>query len=96
MRNIALYSVCIKVSFADRNCYGDLRAKKMAICIFGIRILMNVLPEKERNTKHQQISQCHATTEDRRSTSFCSLHGQLSQGRMVNFPAFIASKSFDL
>ena len=27
----------------------------MAICIFGIRILMNVLPEKERNTKHQQI-----------------------------------------
>ena len=37
------------------------------------------------------------TTEDGRSTSgVCSLYGQLSQGRMANFPAFIASKSFDL
>ena len=35
-------------------------------------------------------------TEDGRSTSVCSLYGQLSQGRMDDFPAFIASKSFDL
>ena len=34
--------------------------------------------------------------EDGRSTSVCSLHGQLSQGQMANFPSFIASKSFDL
>ena len=26
----------------------------------------------------------------------CLLHGQLSQGQMAKFPAFIASKSFDL
>ena len=36
------------------------------------------------------------TMEDGRSTSVCSLYGQLSQDRMTNFPAFIASKSFDL
>ena len=35
-------------------------------------------------------------TEDGRFTSICLLYGQLSQGRMANFPAFIASKSFDL
>jgi hypothetical protein len=35
-------------------------------------------------------------TEEGRSTSLCSLYGQLSQGRMANFPAFIASKSFEL
>ena len=36
-----------EVSFADRNCYGDM--------YFDTRIAMIVLPEKERNTKHQQI-----------------------------------------
>ena len=36
------------------------------------------------------------STEDGRCTSVCSLYGQLNQGQMVNFPAFIASKSFDL
>ena len=40
--------------------------------------------------------QCNDSTKDRRSTSVCSLYGQLSQGWMANFPAFIASKSFDL
>ena len=35
-------------------------------------------------------------TEDGRSMSVFLLYGQLSQGRMVDFPAFIASKSFDL
>ena len=35
-------------------------------------------------------------TEDGRSTSVFSLWWQLSQDRMANFPAFIASKSFDL
>ena len=35
-------------------------------------------------------------TEDGRSMSVCSLYGQLSQGWMADFPAFIASKSFDL
>ena len=39
---------------------------------------------------------CDLTTEDERSTSVFSLYGQLSQGQMANFPAFIASKSFDL
>ena len=38
----------------------------------------------------------HLTTEDGRSTSLCLLYGQLSQGLMANFPAFIALKSFDL
>ena len=33
-------------------------------------------------------------TEDGRFTSICLLYGQLSQGRMADFPAFIASKSF--
>ena len=36
------------------------------------------------------------TTEDGRSTSVLSLYWQLSQGQMTDFPAFIASKSFDL
>jgi hypothetical protein len=36
------------------------------------------------------------TMEDGRSTSLYSLYGQLSQGRMADFPALIASKSFDL
>ena len=35
-------------------------------------------------------------TEDGTSMSLCLLYGQLSQGRMADFPAFIASKSFDL
>ena len=35
---------------------------------------------------------CKEWTEDRRSKSLCSLYGQLSQGWMANFPAFIASK----
>ena len=35
-------------------------------------------------------------TEDGRSTSVFSLYWQLSQGQMANFPAFIASNSFDL
>ena len=35
-------------------------------------------------------------TEDGRSMSVFSLYSQLSQGRMAYFPAFIASKSFDL
>ena len=35
-------------------------------------------------------------TEDGKSTSVFSLYGQISQGRMADFPAFIASKSFDL
>ena len=35
-------------------------------------------------------------TEDGRSTSVFSLYWQTSQGRMADFPAFIASKSFDL
>ena len=35
-------------------------------------------------------------TEDGRSTTVFSLYWQLSQGRMADFPAFIASKSFDL
>ena len=34
-------------------------------------------------------------TGDGRSTSVFSLYGQISQGQMANFPAFIASKSFD-
>ena len=36
------------------------------------------------------------STEDGRSMRVCLLYGQLSQGRMADFPAFIASKSFDL
>ena len=39
---------------------------------------------------------CIGSTEDGKSTSVFSLYGQLSQGRMADFPAFIASKSFDL
>ena len=39
---------------------------------------------------------CDRTTEDARSTRVFLLYGQLSQGRMADFPAFIASKSFDL
>ena len=35
-------------------------------------------------------------TEDGRSMSVFSLYWQLSQSRMANFPAFKASKSFDL
>jgi hypothetical protein len=35
-------------------------------------------------------------TEDGRSMSVISLHRQLSQGRMADFPVFVASKSFDL
>ena len=34
-------------------------------------------------------------TEHGSSTSVFSLYWQLSQGRMADFPAFIASKSFD-
>ena len=43
----------------------------------------------------QDVDQVHTvkSMEDRRSTRVCSLHGQLSQGRMANFPAFTASKS---
>ena len=37
----------------------------------------------------------HVSMEDGRSTSLCSLYGQLSQGRMADFPVFLASKSFD-
>ena len=39
---------------------------------------------------------CFLSTEDGRSTSIFLLYGQLSQDQMFNFPAFIASKSFDL
>ena len=39
---------------------------------------------------------CVWLTEDRRSTSVFSLYWQLSQGQMADFPAFIASRSFDL
>ena len=35
-------------------------------------------------------------TEDGKSTSVFSLYWQTSQGLMANFPAFIASKSFEL
>ena len=37
-----------------------------------------------------------SNAEDGRSTSVFSLYWQISLGQMVNFPAFIASKYFDL
>ena len=49
-------------------------------------------------TQHSLIRQLHicSTTQDGRSMSVFLLYWQLSLGRMVNFPAFIASKSYDL
>ena len=41
-----------------------------------------------------ELIQC--STEDGRSISVFLLYGQLRWGQMDNFPAFIASKSFDL
>ena len=43
-----------------------------------------------------QIRRIRRSMDDGRSMSVFSLYWQLSLGRMANFPAFIASKSFDL
>ena len=45
---------------------------------------------------HICFTKCVYCTEDGRSTSVFLLYWQLSQGWMADFPAFIASKSFDL
>ena len=53
--------------------------------------------KKDKSNLLWGIEKCSGVpTEDKRSASVFSLYGQISQGWMANFPAFIASKSFDL
>ena len=69
----------------------------LSIGDFGFNVILllaracTLFFKKERTPKTISI-----VTEDGRSMSVFSLYWQLSLGRMANFPAFIASKSFDL
>ena len=50
----------------------------------------------EDHAKHCFKTKLTLVTKDGKSTSVCSLYGQLSQSQIADFPAFIPSKSFDL
>ena len=67
------------------------------LCNFAAQLSYSTLTEgRKLSNYYKAFVPLGWTTEDRRSTSLCLLYGQLTQGRMANFPAFIASKSFGL
>ena len=72
-----------------------------ALCIISLWVLLiNEMKSLSGTVEKWQIWLCIQitviSTEDGRSTSIFLLYGQLSQGWMANFPAFIVSKSFGL
>ena len=86
---------------SEYSCITPLRALKLKNnnpeMWSQLLLLMDTDEDRVIDKEHREMLQVRVlTTEDGRSTSLCSLYGQLSQGRMANFPALIASKSFDL
>ena len=83
---IISFIVCL---FQSKSLYRSraLKSRKKKVSLY----LINIKPSKTKIFRTYS-----GPTGDGCSMSVFLLYGQISQGRMADFPAFIASKAFDL
>jgi hypothetical protein len=90
-----------KMQFTENGMCNNLECVKNRMCwIWNVQKWNLLKMECSESVgfffKKWSVQKMECATEDGRSTSVFSLYWQNSQGRMVDFPAFIASNFFDL